>query len=552
MTPLPDPIRLPDAAAADWDDTADVVVVGFGGAGACAAIEAREGGADVVVVERFHGGGATAVSGGIVYAGGGTHVQADAGVEDSVEAMVRYLALEVEDAVSSELLHDFCLSSPGLVRWLADRGVPFEGSPSPIKTSYPSAPYFLYQSGNEGFTPWRDAAPPAARGHRVVGGAFPGDQLFAALATTALRLGVRVRRQTRATRLVIDASGAVVGIEVAEVRAGPNRWLHRLVHRLETAIVKFLPTVARLLRGVVGALEGSSRRLRLRARQGVVLAAGGFVYDRAWLAREAPAYLPGLPLGTAGDDGSGIRLGQSVGGAVSHLDRVSAWRFLYPPHAFAKGILVDGTGQRFVNEFWYGSTIGEAMVEQHAGTATLIIDRALMNEAIAQLRSGELQWFQELLAVTNLTVNCRRAADLPRLAELLDVPPAALRTTIDNYGASARGETDDPFGKDPDGLHELTNGPYYAIDCSIGNRLNVCAVLTLGGLRVDEATGHVLDEDGQPIAGLFAAGRTAAGICARQYVSGLSLADCVYSGRRAGGSASIGLGAERLAVPDPS
>jgi 3-oxo-5alpha-steroid 4-dehydrogenase len=63
-------------------------------------------------------------------------------------------------------------------------------------------------------------------------------------------------------------------------------------------------------------------------------------------------------------------------------------------------------------------------------------------------------------------------------------------------------------------------------------------MLTLGGLVVSEDTGEVLRADGSAISGLYAAGRSAVGICSRSYVSGLSLADCVYSGRRAGRNAA--------------
>jgi 3-oxo-5alpha-steroid 4-dehydrogenase len=64
-------------------------------------------------------------------------------------------------------------------------------------------------------------------------------------------------------------------------------------------------------------------------------------------------------------------------------------------------------------------------------------------------------------------------------------------------------------------------------------------MLTLGGLTVDETTGEVLRADDSPIRGLHAAGRTAVGLCSRSYVSGLSLADCVFSGRRAGRHAAV-------------
>ncbi|PQM49024.1 3-oxo-5-alpha-steroid 4-dehydrogenase [Mycobacterium talmoniae] len=65
-------------------------------------------------------------------------------------------------------------------------------------------------------------------------------------------------------------------------------------------------------------------------------------------------------------------------------------------------------------------------------------------------------------------------------------------------------------------------------------------MLTLGGVRVAEDTGAVLNAAGDPIPGLFGAGRTAVGVCSESYVSGLSIADCVFSGRRAGASAATG------------
>jgi 3-oxo-5alpha-steroid 4-dehydrogenase len=70
-------------------------------------------------------------------------------------------------------------------------------------------------------------------------------------------------------------------------------------------------------------------------------------------------------------------------------------------------------------------------------------------------------------------------------------------------------------------------------------------MLTLGGLTVAEDSGQVLRDDGSPIAGLYAAGRTAVGLCSNSYVSGLSLADCVFSGRRAGQHAAVTVAAAR-------
>jgi len=84
--------------------------------------------------------------------------------------------------------------------------------------------------------------------------------------------------------------------------------------------------------------------------------------------------------------------------------------------------------------------------------------------------------------------------------------------------------------------------PYSLIDCSVRPRLFYPApVLTLGGLVVSPESGQVLRADGSQVDGLYAAGRTAAGLCSRSYVSGLSLADCVFSGRRAGRHAALAL-----------
>jgi 3-oxo-5alpha-steroid 4-dehydrogenase len=82
-------------------------------------------------------------------------------------------------------------------------------------------------------------------------------------------------------------------------------------------------------------------------------------------------------------------------------------------------------------------------------------------------------------------------------------------------------------------MAELSQGPFYAIDASVDARMFPIACMTVGGLLVDEATGAVKEPGGTTIAGLYAAGRNAVGICSNLYVSGLSYADCIFSGRRA-------------------
>ncbi|MFD4183546.1 FAD-dependent oxidoreductase, partial [Rhodococcus sp. NPDC058514] len=201
----------------------DIVVVGCGVAGASAAIEALDAGANVVAVDRFAGGGASTISGGIVYAGGGTSVQREAGVEDSADAMFEYLSLEVGDAVRPETLRRFCENSVSTVDWLQSNGVPFEGSLCPYKTSYPTDRHYLYYSGSEAAGGFRDAATPAPRGHRPKGKGTSGKMLYRPLVESALAKGLRLETQTRAVRLVTDDAGTVVGVECLSLRDAPAR-----------------------------------------------------------------------------------------------------------------------------------------------------------------------------------------------------------------------------------------------------------------------------------------------------------------------------------------
>jgi len=530
-----------------WDASADVVVVGYGAAGACAAIEAAEGGADVLVLDRFSGGGATAISGGVVYAGGGTPQQRDAGVSDSAANMLAYLGLETGDAVSPETLQRFCEGSVSMLAWLGEQGVGFEGSLAPYKTSYPTNDYYLYYSGNEMAGPARAVAEPAARGHRAHARGTSGRAVFGPLACAAVRRGVRVRTHTRAEELVTDADGRVTGVVCRSLEGAPARvaaeyrWLAGKVGKLN---LWYHPVGKVLSRRLLKLERRHAKTRTVEARRGVVLAAGGFAFNRPMVRSEAAAYARGLPLGTLGDDGSGILMGRAAGGATKHLDRASAWRFYCPPAALAKGMLVGLSGERVCNEALYGATVAESVIHEHAGRAYLLVDASILEEARRQVPQQTL-WFQRLQARTMLGSGRIEAATLDELAAKAGVDVEGLQKSLGEYNDMSRGPTGDragdkvadPLGKQPDLVQPIERAPYSLIDISVRASVRFpCPTMTLGGLVVDETTGQVLREDGSPVPGLYAAGRTAVGICSKSYVSGLSLADCVFSGRRAGQS----------------
>lgn len=520
-----------------WDAEADVVVVGFGAAGACAAIEAADAGADVLVLDRFAGGGATAISGGVVYAGGGTRHQRAAGVEDSPEHMLAYLRQETDGAVSEETLRSFVDGSVGMLEWLESHGVPFEGSAAPYKTSYPTNEHYLYYSGNELSGPARAVATPAPRGHRARGRGTSGKALYGPLRKAVERRGVRVRPLTRAEELVVDESGAVVGVVCSTVQGAPAavirqfRWMARRVGKLN---LWYRPAGRALSRRLERIERRHGRRWAVRARRGVVLSAGGFAFNREMVREHAAPYTQGLPLGTLGDDGSGIRLGQSVGAATRHLDRASAWRFFTPPSALAMGVLLGPDGSRVCNEALYGAAVAEAVIHRHGGRAHLLVDGSVLAEARKQVPAQTL-WFQRLQAMTMLGSGRLEGRSVAEVAERAGIDPAAAEETVAAYNAMVRDGVEDPLGKPEDQLQPLDTPPYSLVDVSVRASVRFpCPTMTLGGLVVDEGTGQVLGEDGRAVPGLYAAGRTAAGICSKSYVSGLSLADCVYSGRRAG------------------
>jgi 3-oxo-5alpha-steroid 4-dehydrogenase len=541
VTPIGPALEVDHANEIDWSERADVVVVGWGAAGACAAIEARSRDASVLVIDRFEGGGATALSGGVVYAGGGTRYQRRAGYVDTPEAMIDYLKHEVRGVVGDATLQRFCRDSVSNLDWLEAQGACFGATMPGHKTSYPPDGVYLYYSGNECVPACRGAAEPAPRGHRTVGQGQSGAALYDALRAATLRAGARTLTQTTVRRLVRErASGRVLGVEAWQLPLGDARTTrHARFARLATTWRNLRPAQAEAWRREAAQIESAAAEPRfIRAEGGVVLATGGFVYNPQMIEQHAPHARQGWRIGAAGCDGSGIRLGCSVGAQVEQLANVSAWRFIAPPSAWPKGMIVNGRGERFCNEEVYGATLGQEIVERQDGRAWLVIDAPLRRAAIRQCLFGGLWAFQSVPALAMMLLRAKKAPTLDLLASRIGAQPMRLQRSAQDYNAAARGARDDEFGKSAGMRQVLDQAPFYALNISIGEPMLPMAILTLGGLTLNEADGHVIDAQGRDIAGLFAAGRTAIGLPSSRYVSGLSLADCVFSGRRAGRAAA--------------
>jgi len=475
------PIALTDVK--QWDLEADVVIVGLGGAGASAAIEAAKAGAEVLALEvASAGGGSTALSGGLIYLGGGTPTQRACGFEDSKEEMFKYLLRASGPNADEAKVRLYCEHSLEHYAWLLEQGIEFKPSFYPKKhTNTPNEDGLIY-TGNEVAYPFDQIAKGAPRGHKpLIEGDHGGKPLMENLIKAAQAAGVRIQYDARGLTTVKDPNGRVVGV------------------------------VARI----------DMREQYVKARCGVILTAGGFIMNPAMVRRHAPKLARcNYPNGNPNDDGTGIRMGMGAGGEAINMGDGFVSLPFYPPSDFVKGVIVNAQGQRFINEDSYHGRVGEFILQQPGAKAYLILDDELYERPLLPMgMAGVGDSFEELEAE-------------------LGMPEKTLSHTLHFFNRYAAHGTDPLFHKRSSYLRPLTKPPFAALDASLDGGA-VFPAMTFGGLNT-LPTGEVLDADGQIVAGLYAAGRNSAGIplCAEGYSSGMSVGDATFFGRLAGKSAA--------------
>src|SRR5690242_19259721 len=219
MTPAEELRPIPAAAITTWDHEADVVIAGYGVAGASAAVEAARCDAEVLVLERTGSwGGAAAMAGGFIYLGGGTSIQKACGFEDSVDNMAAFLNVAMGPGADEKRIADYCEGSVAHFDWLVGCGVPFKqefwGEPG----WEPPADQGLMFTGGENAFPYNTIAEPAPRGHipqmsdKRAGEKSGGFMLMKPLVETGAASGVRSQYDTRVASLVVEADGRVTGL----------------------------------------------------------------------------------------------------------------------------------------------------------------------------------------------------------------------------------------------------------------------------------------------------------------------------------------------------
>lgn len=477
---------LKDSQIEQWDITTDVAVVGFGGAGACAAIEAHDAGANVLLMDAASApGGSTALSSAEIYLGGGTRVQKACGYNDSVDAMYDYLMASNGPQADADKVRRYCEHAVEHFDWLVAQGVPFKDSELKARAVMATTDDGLLYTGSEKAWPYRDNIAPAPRGHNLHVWGDNGGPLFMKIMAQAIEdRGIEVSLETRALRLIVDANQRVVGVQIRR----------------------------------------DMQELNVRAHRGVVLCAGGFAMNQKMLQKYAPDLLRcSMAIGNPGDTGGGIQMAMAVGASAINMHEGFVSLPFYPPASLTYGVLINSHGQRFINEDAYHGRVGSYLLRQDPGPIYFIlsVEDYADYEKVAYLGAP--------VVATGET--------LDELLDELPMPRDAVAQTLHSYNEHAAQGRDPMFHKHTDWLKPL-QAPLVALDCTPGNGAYM-PYFTLGGLETTP-NGEVMNTLGTPIVGLYAAGRTACGVPRRGdgYASGISVGDATMSGRFAGRAAA--------------
>ena len=427
----------------------------------------------------------TSPTAGADSAGGGTAVQCGCGFDDDPENMLAYLTAALGPHADADKLRLYCEGSVEHFEWFRARGVRFQESFYDAPSWMPPTRDGLMWLGENAW-PYDTLAKPVPRGHRPATESWAGHTVMDPLVAACTAAGVASATDTRATALIV-ADGRVVGVTAR--RFGTD--------------------------------------LAYRARRGVVLTTGGFVDNERMLADHAPALLGHGKVSDGGDDGSGIAMAMALGAATRRMAVVEA-AYTALPAMVCRGMLVNALGRRFVNEDVYPGVFSHAALHQ-PGPCWVILDEEGLESVSARDRWGVRPTYA--------------AETLAELEQELGLPAGSLAETVATYNRHAAAGEDPYFHKAARWLRPLV-GPYAAVDPRLGFGATGSSPsatgfsgFTLGGLHTT-VDGAVLAVDGVPIPGLYAAGRASSGMHGEGYVSGTSLGDGTFFGRRAGRAAA--------------
>ncbi|MEW9701814.1 FAD-binding protein [Paenibacillus sp. SI8] len=518
---------MPVKRPAQWDREVDVVVMGTGGAALVAAIMAHDQGAEVLVLEKASQiGGTTAFSGGIPWIPLNRYMK-EAGVEDSREEALTYI----------RRLTGGKEPDPALLEVFVDNGhkmIDYMHEHTPLKfavpLSYPS--YYGYL--------------PGARSGRSLD-PVPYDM------NEIGEWGDKIRQNPIFPPLTLEEGGAVGGIDFGKIAERMENNIVTMGRSLIASMFKGLldrgvetlvetPGKELVLNDdgeVIGVVaEQDGKKLYIGARKGVVLASGGFEWNKELV----KTFLKGEithPMSPAGNDGDGLIMAMEAGAALGNMSE--AWwypamqdpTFEYEDRVMNQlgggrmgpnSIIVNRHGRRFVHEGTTYNDLPKAFYEYdpvalewpNEPPVWMVFDQQLKDsQMIITMMPGEdtPEWVD-------------RADTIRELAEKIGVDAGGLEATVQRYNENAKKGMDPDFhrgttffenlaggGGSPEAnLGPIEKGPFYALPIYFGS------LGTSGGPRIN-ADGQVMSLRGKPISGLYAAGNAAMGVMGQSYMS---------------------------------
>ena len=466
---------------------ADVAVIGAGGAGLVAAVAAAQTGAKVIVLEKIDiNGGSTNVSEGALNAVDPER-QEKQGIEDSVATHYAATWEGGHKTGTPELIGYLVHNALDSVHWLEKLGVRF-------KDTIGSATGSLGQRSHYPYTP-------------------SGNTYIRTLVEQCGKLGVTILHGCDATEL-LTADGAVAGVK---------------------------------------AVRPDGQEVSVNAKS-VVIATGGFGANVEYRQEVNTGVWSDVVLdSTIGctninpcAQGEGLKLAEAVGAELVGLSDIQLHPCGTPGTGLMEDIRTSGrnrifvneAGERFVNEGAARDTLCKAIFAQTNSTYWVVVNKLRYPDTTTPDANGAT--IENMVATGHVT-----AADtVEELAAATGMDAAKLQASIDAYNAVVAGEAEDELGFVANNTADaqMTEGPWYAC------RKVPTVHHTMGGIRVNLSS-QAVDADGNPIAGLYAAGEVTGGTHGENRLGGNAIADCVTFGRNAGVQAAINAG---YAEPAPA
>ena len=497
-----------NAAAEDSTVDADVVVVGAGGAGMTAAITAAAEGKSVVILESqsMVGGNSVRATGGM---NAGKTVYQDenefgesAGVEKTLKtAAEKYADNETITALAKTVSEQWAAYQANptgyfdsvelmeLDTMIGGKGI---NDPELVETLCANSADAIDWLDEHGITLHNVSSFGGAsvkRIHRPVNAegktVSVGSYMIPLLQENCEKAGVKMMLDTTATEILTDANGAAVGVK---------------------------------------ATGASGETVTVNAKA-VVLATGGFGANLDMVVKYKPELKGFMTTNAPGIQGQGIEMAEAIGAATVDMDQIQIHPTVEANTAalITEGLRGDGAilineeGKRFIDEVGTRDVVSAAEIAQTGSYSWLVVDQAM-----ADASSVIQGYIKKGYTVTGATYE--------ELGKAMGVDAAAFAETMEKWNGYVEAKNDPDFGR-TSFANPLNTAPYYAVKVTAGVHH------TMGGLKINANT-EVLNEKGEVIPGLFAAGEVTGGVHGANRLGGNAVADFTVFGRIAGAAAS--------------